>query len=83
MKLLCTVLLTATFLSLFGQNKLEPLDKDLSSVSYPYAVKFHSLNAQGQALKMAYLDVVPEQGNGRTIVLLHGKTSMLPIGNKR
>ena len=34
----------------------------------------HSFVGQGEALEMAYLDVRPEQPNGETIVLLHGKS---------
>lgn len=73
MKFLLTFLFSTSFVFLFAQNKLEPLDKDLLSVTYPYEVTFHPVNSQRQDLKMAYLDVVPEQANGRTIVLLHGK----------
>ena len=49
------------------------LDKDLTMVIYPFAVKFHAFKSQGQDLKMAYLDVLPANANGQTIILLHGK----------
>ena len=57
----------------FSQDKLIPLDKDLTTVKYPYEVKFLSIESQGQQLKMAYMDVVPKNPNGKTILLLHGK----------
>ncbi|MDR6967629.1 pimeloyl-ACP methyl ester carboxylesterase [Flavobacterium arsenatis] len=57
----------------FSQDKLMPLDKDLTQVNYPHEVKFLSFESQGQQLKMAYMNVVPAKANGKTILLLHGK----------
>lgn len=51
----------------------QPLDKDLSTVEYPYPVTFHEFEAQGQKLRMAYMDVKAEKPNGKTVLLLHGK----------
>ncbi len=51
-------------------------DAELSNYPYPFPVRFQALQAQGQALRMAYMDVAPAEGvkpNGRTVVLLHGK----------
>ena len=46
----------------------------LEGFDYPHPVKAFSLQSQGQALEMAYLDVAPTgAANGRTAVLLHGK----------
>ena len=59
--------------SCFSQEKIVALDKELTTVKYPFEVKFHILKSQGQELKMAYLDVAPAKANGKTIVLLHGK----------
>lgn len=57
-----------------AQNqKLTPLDKDLSTVKYPYPVSFITLSNQNQQIKMAYMDVIPQKANGKNIVLLHGK----------
>lgn len=50
-----------------------PLDKDLSTVNYPYPVAFHEFEAQGQKLRMAYMDVKADKPNGKTVILLHGK----------
>lgn len=48
-------------------------DADLTAYPYPYEVRFHQLEAQGQPLRMAYMDVAAAQPNGRTVLLLHGK----------
>ncbi len=57
----------------YSQDKLVALDKDLSTVLYPFETKFHSFNSQGQNLKMAYMDVSPPKPNGKVVLLLHGK----------
>ncbi|WHF52421.1 alpha/beta hydrolase [Chryseobacterium gotjawalense] len=72
-KIILILLVIAKFSSCFSQDKLMALDKDLSTVTYPFEVKFHPLKSQGQDLKMAYLDVLPINPNGKVIVLLHGK----------
>lgn len=52
----------------------EPLGIAMEDWSYPYAVRFLSLNIQGQEVRMAYMDVKPTAApNGRTVLLLHGK----------
>lgn len=46
----------------------------LESYPYHYPVQFLSLDIDGQQLRMAYMDVPPAAGgNGRAVVLLHGK----------
>ncbi|MES2574782.1 MAG: alpha/beta hydrolase [Bacteroidota bacterium] len=72
-KYILTLIAIGAFCCAFAQDKLVPLDKDLTTVTYPFEVKFHSFQSQGQALKMAYLDVAPTNKNGKTILLLHGK----------
>lgn len=59
--------------SLFAQEKLVPLDKDLTTVKYPHEVKFRSFKSQQQELKMAYMDVQAANPNGKNVLLLHGK----------
>lgn len=49
------------------------LDPELTTYPYPYPVRFHEAETQGQRLRMAYMDVAAERPNGRTVVLLHGK----------
>jgi pimeloyl-ACP methyl ester carboxylesterase len=46
---------------------------ELQGFEYPYPVSRFELSSQGQSLRMAYMDVHPENWNGRTAVLLHGK----------
>ncbi|MBS1969341.1 MAG: alpha/beta hydrolase [Bdellovibrionales bacterium] len=48
-------------------------DAELSNYAYPFPVEYFKLNAQGQDLKMAYMDLKPAQAAQDTIVLLHGK----------
>ncbi|SIS70033.1 Pimeloyl-ACP methyl ester carboxylesterase [Zobellia uliginosa] len=54
-------------------EKLEWLDIELSNYEYPFPVSILTVNNQEQQLKMAYMDVKPENYNGKNIVLLHGK----------
>lgn len=67
------LLVITTFSPCFSQDKVVELDKDLATVNYPFDVKFHPLKSQGQDLKMAYVDVLPSNPNGKVILLLHGK----------
>ena len=67
------LLVITTFSTCYSQDKLVELDKDLATVNYPFVVKLHPLKSQGQDLKMAYVDVLPPNPNGKTILLLHGK----------
>lgn len=48
-------------------------DARLSAYPYPFAVQTRAFESQGQPLEMAYMDVAPEQPNGRAVLLLHGK----------
>ncbi|TGD80646.1 alpha/beta fold hydrolase [Hymenobacter wooponensis] len=46
----------------------------LDGYEYPYPVKYLPLRLEGQAMRMAYMDVpAAAKANGRTVVLLHGK----------
>jgi pimeloyl-ACP methyl ester carboxylesterase len=42
-------------------------------LTYPYPVQFISLTIEQQPVKMAYMDVKPAKGNGKSVLLLHGK----------
>ncbi len=42
-------------------------------ITYPDSVKYINLTIENQAVKMAYMDVVPKKSNGQTVLLLHGK----------
>jgi pimeloyl-ACP methyl ester carboxylesterase len=45
----------------------------ITPVKYPYAVKFFNLKIENKAAKMAYMDALPTQANGQTVILFHGK----------
>ncbi len=50
-----------------------PLSITLENVRYDFPVEFISLKAEGQDLRMAYMDIRPAKANGSTVTLLHGK----------
>lgn len=52
-----------------------PMGIGFEDVAYPYPVHYLDLTIEGQALRMAYMDV-PATGtpNGKAVVLLHGKS---------
>jgi len=56
-------------------NAPPPMGIGLEEVIYPYPVHFLDLTIEGQALRMAYMDVPPSAApNGKAVVLLHGKS---------
>ena len=55
------------------KDSLQLLDIELANYKYPYSVSTITLNVQEQKLTMAYMDVKPENYNGKNIVLFHGK----------
>ncbi len=48
-------------------------DAELSGSSYPFPVARFEVSSQRQKLGMAYMDVRPQQPNGKAVLLLHGK----------
>jgi pimeloyl-ACP methyl ester carboxylesterase len=64
--LLCVAVATATM----AQSESP---SELPGFSYPYPISEYAFTSQGVAMKMSYMDVKPQQANGRTVVLLHGK----------
>lgn len=48
-------------------------DSVLTGFPYPFEVKSYEFEAQGQKMKMAYMDLMPEGTPKKTVVLLHGK----------
>jgi hypothetical protein len=68
---------------LLSQEKRPVPDIMLTNYQYPYPVQFLDFKSQNQDLKMAYMDIKPEKPNGKTVILLHGKTSMVLIGKQR
>lgn len=59
--------------SVYCQDGNKWMDIMLNNYEYPYQVQYFNLNIQQQDLKMAYMDVVPKNFNGKNVVLLHGK----------
>jgi|SRR5690554_309341 len=59
--------------SVMAQTDRPVLDIMLTNYEYPFEVQYLEFESQGMALKMAYMDVHPASGNGKTITLLHGK----------
>lgn len=62
---IASVAVTATERPVYGPN--------LEGFEYPFPLREFSLASQRQTLTMRYMDVAPDQPNGRTVVLLHGK----------
>ena len=54
----------------FGATAYGP---ELQGFDYPYPVARFEFSSQREQMHMAYMDVRPQQDNGRTAVLLHGK----------
>jgi pimeloyl-ACP methyl ester carboxylesterase len=69
-------LLPALFLAFCAPLLAAPMETygpELEGFDYAYPVGRFDFDSQGERLHMAYLDVAPQQPNGRTVVLLHGK----------
>lgn len=55
-------------------QKSDTLSITLEQVKYAYPIKYLALRAEGQDLRMAYMDIAPAvKANGRTVILFHGK----------
>jgi pimeloyl-ACP methyl ester carboxylesterase len=63
----------ATPLTFAQTNNLQWLDIQLSNYEYPFPVSTLELNIQNQTLEMAYMDVKPDNYNGKNVLLFHGK----------
>ncbi len=70
---LITIVLFTFFSSNAQPAELKNLDINLENYQYPYPVKFLQLHNQQQELKMAYMDVMPVNYNGKNVMLMHGK----------
>ena len=51
----------------------EALGTSLENWAYPYPVQMFQFELEGRPLRMAYMDVKPQNPNGQTLVLMHGK----------
>jgi pimeloyl-ACP methyl ester carboxylesterase len=54
-------------------GELPAYDAELSGFDYPFPVHSFEFTSQKQELRMAYMDVSPQNGNGTVVMLLHGK----------
>lgn len=72
-KLLTLILITLCSFTFAQDSKLQSLDIDLNKYEYPYPVSYITLNTQQQELKMAYMNIKPDNYNGKNVLLLHGK----------
>ncbi|MBZ4042386.1 alpha/beta fold hydrolase [Flavobacterium hibisci] len=73
MKKLKIILLILPFFCFSQQEKIKGLDINLTNYEYPFPVRFLEVSNQRQLLKMAYMDIKPNNYNNRNIVLFHGK----------
>lgn len=73
MKMIKLLLLLYPFFCFSQKGNIKALDINLTNYEYPFPVKFIELSNQRQNLKMAYMDITPENYNHKNIVLLHGK----------
>jgi len=72
-KLVILILLVVGYNGFSQKNNLQWLDIQLSNYEYPYATQTITLDIQHQQVVMVYMDVTPENYNGKNILLLHGK----------
>ncbi|MEO7976216.1 alpha/beta hydrolase [Flavobacterium sp.] len=73
MKTIKILLFLFPFLCFSQAQKIKDLDIFLTNYEYPFPVHFLELNNQRQVLKMAYMEIKPDNYNTKNIVLLHGK----------
>ncbi|WP_088842372.1 alpha/beta fold hydrolase [Hymenobacter gelipurpurascens] len=74
MKFLFLLLALCGTIAATAQTAPAPLNATLDGYEYPFPVKYLPLRLEGQALRMAYMDVpASAKANSRTVLLLHGK----------
>lgn len=59
--------------SIANAQQIQSLSITLENVDYPFPVRFLPLNIEGQDVRMAYMDIKPDNPNGKTLMLFHGK----------
>lgn len=67
------LLLTALLPPAFAQAAPPSYNAMLEGFTYPWPVNEFTFESQGKTLSMAYMDLKPQQPNGQTLVLMHGK----------
>lgn len=56
------------------KTQSEPLGIAMENYPYPYPVEYMDFKIEGQDIRMAYMDIEPEeQAKGKTVLLFHGK----------
>jgi pimeloyl-ACP methyl ester carboxylesterase len=60
-------------IGLIKASAQDSLSITLSNLKYPFPVNFLEVRAEGQSIQMAYMDVMPVNPNGKTVMLFHGK----------
>ncbi|MCM4155661.1 alpha/beta hydrolase [Gramella sp. AN32] len=73
MKKLSLLLFLVFGIQINAQDQPKNLNICLENYEYPFTVRFINLNEQKQELEMAYMYIQPENSNGKTVLLLHGK----------
>ncbi|MBD8907460.1 alpha/beta fold hydrolase [Methylorubrum zatmanii] len=64
----------ASTVSALAEEAPAPLGIGLEGFAYPFPVRFLPLTRDGEAQRLAYMDVAPaDNANGRTVLLLHGR----------
>jgi pimeloyl-ACP methyl ester carboxylesterase len=72
--ILVSFIISLLFYNAHSQDTgLKNLDINLENYQYPYPVNFITVHNQEQELQMAYMDVKPDNYNGKNVMLLHGK----------
>ncbi len=57
-----------------GPTPTPDFGPQLERFDYPWPVQTMSVNVVGASAQMAFMDIVADRPNGRSVVLLHGKT---------
>jgi hypothetical protein len=53
--------------SIANAQQIQSLSITLENVDYPFPVRFLPLNIEGQDVRMAYMDIKPDNPNGKTL----------------
>lgn len=73
-KIFLLIAVSLLSLSSIYAQKIDTLSINLENVKYPYQINYLPITAEGQDIKMAYMDVAPTKfPNGKTVMLFHGK----------
>ena len=56
-----------------AQAQAASYGENLEGFAYPWPLQHSNFTSQQQTLRMGYMDIKPQNANGQTVVLLHGK----------